>query len=115
MIVARSVDASMARFGVGDERATDARCQADGRRRNVDIGKSTLIGYLPCSECGVVLSSQQRSRHVCDPDDWVVHQLTRARVQLAAFEAELSRFLETPAGRFASFLAERQRAGGPAP
>jgi hypothetical protein len=76
----------------------------------MDIGNSTSIGYLPCSECGVALSSHQRACHVCDPGDSVVHQVTKARVQLAAVEAELARFLETPAGRFASFLAERQRA-----
>jgi hypothetical protein len=34
-------------------------------------------------------------------------------VQLTAFEDEVARFLETPEGRFALFLAERQRADGP--
>jgi hypothetical protein len=48
-------------------------------------------------------------RHVCSPDDTAVHQVTKARVQLAAFEEELARFLETAEGRFALFLAERQR------
>jgi hypothetical protein len=42
-----------------------------------------------------------------------VHQITRARVQLAAVEHELAGFLATPEGRFAVFLAGRQRRGGP--
>jgi hypothetical protein len=68
-----------------------------------------LIGYLPCRECGVSLSSEQRSRHVCRPEDSVIHQVTRARVQLAVFENEVADFLETPEGKFALFLAGRQR------
>jgi hypothetical protein len=68
-----------------------------------------LIGYLPCSECGVRLSSEQRSRHACSPDAAIVHQVTKARVQLTIFEDEVDQFLETPKGKFALFLAERQR------
>jgi hypothetical protein len=68
-----------------------------------------LIGYLPCRECGALLSSQQRSGHTCSPEDSVVHQVTKARVQLTAFENEVAQFLETSAGQFALFLAERQR------
>ncbi len=71
-----------------------------------------MIGYLPCRECGALLSSEQRSRHVCSPQDSVVHQVTKARVQLAVFENEIAEFLETPEGKFALFLAERQRRGG---
>jgi hypothetical protein len=67
-----------------------------------------LIGYLPCRECGLLLSSEQRSSHACSPEDSVVHQVTKARVQLTVFENELAQFLETSAGKFALFLAERQ-------
>jgi hypothetical protein len=69
-----------------------------------------LIGYLPCSECGALLSSEQRRRHVCSADDAAVHQVTKARVQLTLLEDELARFLETAQGRFALYLARRQRA-----
>jgi hypothetical protein len=68
-----------------------------------------VIGYQPCFECGALLSSEQRSRHVCSPDESAAHQVIKARVQLTVFEDEVSRFLETPEGRFALFLAERQR------
>lgn len=70
--------------------------------------RSTLIGYLPCRECGLLLSSEQRPRHVCSPEDSVAHQMTKVRVQLTALEGELAQFLETSAGKFALFLAERQ-------
>jgi hypothetical protein len=71
--------------------------------------RSTLIGYLPCRECGLLLSSEQRPCHVCSPEDSVAHQVAKVRVQLTAFENEVAQFLETSAGRFALFLAERQR------
>jgi hypothetical protein len=35
--------------------------------------------------------------------------VTKARVQLTIFEDEVAQFLETPKGKFALFLAERQR------
>lgn len=70
-----------------------------------------MIGYLPCKECGKFLSSEQRARHACSPDDTVVHQVTRARVQLTILEDELARFLQTPHGRFALFLAKRPPRG----
>jgi len=43
----------------------------------------------------------------------VVHQVTKARVQLTAFENEVAQFLETSAGKFAVFLAERQSKTAP--
>jgi hypothetical protein len=58
-----------------------------------------------------LLSSEQRSRHVCDPDESTVHQVIKARVQLAVFENEVAQFLETPRGKFALFLVERQKRG----
>jgi hypothetical protein len=77
--------------------------------------QSTVIGYLPCPVCGALLSSGQRSTHVCDPDETVLHQVVKARVQLARFEEEVARFLATAHGRFALFLAKRQRDGGATP
>lgn len=71
-----------------------------------------MIGYLPCPGCGALLSSEQRSGHVCDPEETALHQVVKARVQLARFEEEVARFLATAQGRFALFLAKRQRDGG---
>jgi hypothetical protein len=42
-------------------------------------------------------------------EESVLHQVTRARVQLTAFEDEVAQFLETLEGRFALFLATRLR------
>jgi hypothetical protein len=72
-----------------------------------------LIGYLSCRECGLLLSSEQRSGHVCSPEDSVVHQMTKARVQLTDLENEVAQFLQTSAGRFALFLAKRQSKTAP--
>jgi hypothetical protein len=50
-------------------------------------------------------------RHVCSPEESAAHQVVKARVQLTVFEDEVARFLTTSEGRFAVFLAERQRRG----
>jgi hypothetical protein len=115
--------AAVRRLAVGTQ-VQSVRClDAATREQTVDRGwlglwpseaaailaRSILIGYLPCRECGALLSSEQRSRHVCRPEDFVVHQVTKARVQLTAFENEVAQFLETSAGKFALFLAKRQR------
>jgi hypothetical protein len=43
----------------------------------------------------------------------VVHQMTKARVQLTDLENEVAQFLQTSAGRFALFLAKRQSKTAP--
>ncbi len=64
--------------------------------------------YLPCAECGHSVARGQEP-HVCDrerPLDYVVFQL---RDEIAEFDRQLSTWLASPAGRFAVWLAVRDR------
>ena len=60
--------------------------------------------FSACPMCGAAVHRDERAEHVCDE----ARQLVRA--ELAAFDAELGDWLATPHGRFAAWLAERDRA-----
>ncbi len=60
--------------------------------------------FSACPRCGAALHRKERPSHVCDE----ARQLVRAEVE--AFDAELGEWLATPHGRFAAWLAERERA-----
>jgi hypothetical protein len=50
--------------------------------------------------------------HRCDPDRLTDFRLFGLRQQIADFEPELHRFLSSPRGRFATWLAARDVAAG---
>ena len=65
--------------------------------------------YLPCTECGQSVACNDEP-HVCDRErrlDYVVFQL---RDEITDFDGQLSTWLASPAGRFAAWLAARDRA-----
>jgi hypothetical protein len=57
-----------------------------------------------CPRCGAIVQRTERPSHICDEAPILV------LLEIDAFEAELSAWLETPQGRFAAWLAERDRA-----
>ncbi len=64
--------------------------------------------YLPCAECGQSVARDEEP-HVCDRErtlDYVVFQL---RDEITEFDGQLSTWLASPAGRFAVWLAVRDR------
>ena len=68
--------------------------------------------HLPCPECGATVARAEHGTHECDDErrvDFLVFQL---REEVAVFERELAAWLETPAGRFAAWLADRSRKRG---
>jgi len=56
---------------------------------------------MPCTECGASVELA-----ISDLHDYRIFEL---REDIAAFEAQLSAWLETVHGRFAAWLAERDR------
>ncbi len=65
--------------------------------------------HMPCTECGASVRVAASDEHVCDPErklDYVMFQL---REEVAAFEESLCRFLDSPQGRFAQWVARRER------
>ena len=65
--------------------------------------------FMPCSECGVSVARATRETHVCEGERLLEHRLFRLRDEIGAFDDQLSRYLATPQGRFAAFLAARDR------
>ena len=66
--------------------------------------------YMPCPECGASLAGEEPDEHVCDGERRIDFQMFRMRAQIARFELDLAQFLETPAGRFEAWYAQRRRA-----
>jgi hypothetical protein len=67
--------------------------------------------HMPCPECGVSLARTGAGDHVCDIERLVDFRLFQLRDEIAAFDAQLSRWLASAPGRFATWIAERDRRG----
>jgi hypothetical protein len=65
--------------------------------------------YKPCPECGASLSRAASGEHVCDDERRLDFNLFQLRDEIASFDAQLSAWLATTRGRFAAWLAERDR------
>jgi hypothetical protein len=70
-----------------------------------------MYGYRSCPECGVAVQAARLAikEHECSTERRVAHQMLKARAGLERLEHDLARWLETPRGRFAAFLARRSR------
>jgi hypothetical protein len=68
-----------------------------------------MYGYRSCPECGVAVQAARLASdaHDCPPERRIAHQMLRAGLGLERLEHDLARWLETPRGRFAAFLARR--------
>jgi hypothetical protein len=69
--------------------------------------------HMPCVECGASVAESERDQHVCDPERRLEYRLFHARSEVASFDHDLSDYLDSPQGRFAQWLAERDRRGPP--
>jgi hypothetical protein len=65
--------------------------------------------HMPCTECGASLASDERDEHVCDPERRLEYRLFQLRTEVAGFDDRLRDYLDSPHGRFAQWLAERDR------
>lgn len=65
--------------------------------------------YLDCPDCGTSVPLVPLVAHRCDGRHRHDHLTRVARDAAAAFEGDFRRFLETAAGRFAVYYAERTR------
>ncbi|HZO35009.1 MAG TPA: hypothetical protein VFB17_08030 [Gaiellaceae bacterium] len=61
--------------------------------------------HMPCPDCGASVAVDEPA-HVCDEERRLDY---RVAPEIARFDDELGRWLDTPAGRFARWLAERDR------
>jgi len=68
--------------------------------------------HMPCAECGASVAAAEREAHACDPHRLLEYRLFQLRDEVAGLEDGLRGYLESPQGRFAQWLAERERRGG---
>jgi hypothetical protein len=65
--------------------------------------------HMPCTECGASVSVAARNEHVCDPARKLDYLMFQLREEVASFDDVLREYLGTPRGRFAQWIAERDR------
>jgi hypothetical protein len=70
---------------------------------------------MPCIECGSSLDRAVPAPHVCSREQVLDFRLFQLRDEIAAFDAQLAEWLRTARGRFAAWIAERDRRRPPAP
>jgi hypothetical protein len=68
--------------------------------------------YMPCPQCGVSLSREERDGHLCDPAQRARYMLFQLRGEIERFEHELAGWLQSVHGRFEVFYATWQRERG---
>ena len=66
--------------------------------------------HMPCPDCGAsVPVASESEAHVCDEERRLDFRLVELRPEIDRLDDDLTAWLETPAGRFARWLAERER------
>ena len=65
--------------------------------------------FMPCAECGASVRAGERERHTCDPERRLEYRIFQMRDEVAGLDLSLGAYLETPEGKFAQWLAERER------
>jgi hypothetical protein len=64
---------------------------------------------MPCTECGASVAVAARDGHVCDAERLLDYRMFQLRDELLSFDDQLQGYLDSPHGRFAAWLAERER------
>ena len=65
--------------------------------------------HMPCAECGASVAVAEREAHACDAQRLLEYRLFQLRDEVAGLEDGLRGYLDSPQGRFAQWLAERER------
>jgi hypothetical protein len=65
--------------------------------------------HMPCPVCGASVPVDASGAHVCEESRRLEFRLAELRDEIERFPADFGSWLETPAGRFAQWLAERDR------
>jgi hypothetical protein len=76
------------------------------------FGACPQSAYVPCSECGASVERTALATHICDAERLLDFRLSQLREEIAAFDAQLSAWLASAHGRFAAWVAERDRRAG---
>lgn len=84
---------------------------ADTGRASTDSvsGSFPQSRFMPCPECGASLDRAGPPLHLCDSERQLDFRLFQLRGEIGAFDAQLATWLATACGRFATWIAERDR------
>jgi hypothetical protein len=82
-----------------------------GRLPITVLGSFPQSRFMPCPECGVSVERVEIDLHECDAERLLDFRLFQLREEIAAFDAQLAAWLASACGRFAAWLAERDRPG----
>jgi hypothetical protein len=63
--------------------------------------------FMPCSECGASVERSASHAHQCDPARRVDFRMFAMRAEVAQVEDRIVEYLESPPGRFESWVAAR--------
>src|SRR5206468_4890379 len=64
---------------------------------------------LPISECGASVEHSEVGAHVCERERLLDYRLFQLREEIGAFDAQLAAWRASARGRFAAWVAERER------
>jgi hypothetical protein len=67
--------------------------------------------HLPCPDCGASVPRDGDEAHACARERRLDYLVFLRRDEIESFETGLAAWLHTPAGRFATWLAARNRNG----
>lgn len=87
----------------------------NGNGRSVVCVESEMSAYfahsshMPCPDCGASVRTGAHAEHACDPERAHGYQLFPVREEVARLGSGIAAFLDSPHGRFAQWLAERER------
>ncbi len=65
--------------------------------------------FMPCVRCGASVDIRLAEEHACDEERRLDYLLFQVRDEVARFDAQLDGWLDSPAGRFERFYAQRAR------
>ena len=84
---------------------------ADSSRRLpiIVFGSFPQSPHMPCPECGASVERAAVDPHVCEGERLLDFRLFQLREEIAAFDAQLATWLASARGRFAAWVAERDR------
>jgi len=68
--------------------------------------------YMPCAECGASVERAAAGVHECDRERLLDFRLFQLREEIVVFDAQLTEWLASARGRFATWIAERERRAG---
>ena len=65
--------------------------------------------FMPCPECGASVEHSEVGAHVCERERLLDYRLFQLREEIDAFDAQLAAWHASARGRFAAWVAERER------